>query len=141
LILPYLCGTIIEEFKKKTKMKINIKAYFGKYPICLDTAKEKDLETLLHLVVSEDPDLLGVISSFVLRNQVLHKKKLADKLQQLRTISQYTAGMVAEGKDLKNPRIKEAISLMYQEALDSGALTNMTSENEKFLLETLEIKQ
>jgi hypothetical protein len=120
-------------------MQINIKA-FGKYPICLDTAKEKDLETLLNLVVSEDPDLLDTISAFVLRNQVLHKKKLADKLQQLRTISQYTAGMVAEGEDLKNPKIKDAIAQMYQEALDSGALTNMTSENEKMLLGVLGLK-
>ena len=87
---------------------------------------------MLNLVVSEDPDLLDTISSFVLRNQVLHKKKLADKLQQLRTISQFTAGMVAEGEDLKNPKIKDAISSMYQEAL-----TNMASENERMLLEAL----
>jgi hypothetical protein len=118
-------------------MEINIKAH-GKYPICLNTTKEKDLETLLHLIVSEDLDLLDIVSSFVLRHQVLHKKKkISDKLQKLRTISQYTARMVAEGKDLKNPEIKDAISLMYQEALDSGALTNMTSEKEKMLLRVL----
>ncbi len=118
----------------KLKVKIND-------TLELETTNPDNLRKLLVLILSENSDLIGVVTEVAIRYQELHRKELKEQLNQLRNVIQYTSGAVAHSPEVTSTeKIKEAIASLYQNALDSGALTKLSSNDELDLIEALDLK-